>query len=147
MSESDTSVELCYHDMGTLFKRICIWFRNLEISDETGTLAEALTSKYLSKAEPGNFTSMLPGLVDVSWDHLSQYQIISRMRLKKITIVYSFAVWRLLNLADMKQYSSIHETIPIRTGIHSNLKGETLFITLDIILVKRSHFLQVKMWF
>lgn len=36
-----------------------------EIDDDSGALADALISRYLSKAKLGDFESMLPGLVDV----------------------------------------------------------------------------------
>lgn len=42
-------------------------FSSLDIDDETGELAAALTEKYLADAEMGNFTSMTPGLTDVSY--------------------------------------------------------------------------------
>ena len=38
---------------------------NIEIRDDSGGLADAVISKYLSKAKLGNFTSMVYGLIDV----------------------------------------------------------------------------------
>ena len=38
-----------------------------DIADETGELAAALTEQYLGYAEMGNFESMEPGMVDVSF--------------------------------------------------------------------------------
>ena len=37
-----------------------------DIDDPTGQIADDLTKKYLGSAEMGNFTSMTPGLTDVS---------------------------------------------------------------------------------
>lgn len=37
-----------------------------DIRDDTGTFADALTDKYFVDAEMGNFTSMTPGIIDVS---------------------------------------------------------------------------------
>ena len=42
-----------------------IWAK-IDIDDPTGEIAAELTLKYLGDAEMGNFTSMTPGLTDVS---------------------------------------------------------------------------------
>lgn len=43
------------------------YLSSIDIEDETGELAANLTEKYLAGAELGNFTSMTPGLTDVSF--------------------------------------------------------------------------------
>jgi len=40
--------------------------QTLKIPDDTGAVADALKSKYLSKTQLGNFTSMVPGLIDMT---------------------------------------------------------------------------------
>ena len=44
-----------------------------------GALADALTFKYLSKAELGNFTSMIRGLVDVRSGYFLLYSISTKL--------------------------------------------------------------------
>ena len=118
--------------------RNCFFFIIPDIRDDTNVLAQSLTEKYMVGADMTNFTSMTPGLTDVS--KLLYIDRLSKLFKHRCVLPFDFFLVRCwaccsLNQLATKLFASILCTMRAHIGTLLITKGETACISIFSLLI------------